>query len=142
MLSPTGRVVASVEIQNLQNLTRDAATYIRYNMLVDGLLARTPYFLVMSQDKGYLWKDSWQEGDDAPPTYEFPTNNIAPRYVKRKPGERLYAVEIELLAFQWLTDLAKGKQKIGEEPENTLAQAGFIDTIKDATVILEDTSDS
>jgi hypothetical protein len=95
----------------------------------------------MSQDKGYLWKDAWQEGDDAPPTYEFPMSNIVPRYLKRKPGERLYAVEIELLAHQWLTDLTKGTQKINEEPEKTLAQAGFIDSIKEATVILEDTSD-
>jgi hypothetical protein len=142
ILSPNGRVVASVEVQNLLNFTRKAATEIRYNMLVDGLLTRTPYFLVMSQDKGYLWKDPWQEGDNVPPTFEFPTSNIFPRYVKREPGERLYEVELELLAFQWLTDLAKGKQTISEEPEKTLAQAGFIDCIKDATVILEDKSDS
>jgi hypothetical protein len=58
--------------------------------------------------------------------------------VKREPGERLYGIEIEYLALQWLSDLASGKLKTNEEPEKTLALAGFNDSIREATVTLED----
>lgn len=131
---PDGQFVAVVEIKNRQNLSREIATVLRRNSMTYSLLPQTPYFLLLSQDKGFLWKDAWREGPEVPPTYEFPMDKVIARYVSKEPDDRLYNQELEFLALQWLTDLANGKQKTSEEPEKTLAVAGFNETIKEARV--------
>ena len=136
--NPDGEFVAVVEIKNLQNLSRETATHLRHNFMIYGLIPQAPYFLLLSQDRGFLWKDAWLAGPDTPPTYEFPMDKVVTRYLKREPGERLYKPELVLLILQWLSDLAQGKQRISEEPEKTLALAGFNETIKEATVTIEE----
>jgi hypothetical protein len=129
-----GQFVAVIEIKNLKDLTRVTATNLRRNSMKYSLLPQTPYFLLLSQDRGFLWKEAWIKGPEAPPTYEFPMDKVVIRYLKRNPDERLYEIELEFLALQWLNDLADGKLNTYEEPEATLALAGFSQTIKEATV--------
>ncbi len=135
---PDGFPIAVVEIKNRQNLSRDVATEMRRNMIAHGLPSRVPYFLLLSQDVGYLWKEPKQGNADAPPTYEFPMSPIVTRYLRRDPNERLYGAELELLALQWLTDLTLKPERDTEEPEKTLARAGFNEAIRGATVLLEE----
>jgi hypothetical protein len=92
--------------------------------------------LLLSQDSGFLWKDAWREGPETPPNYQFPMDIVVKRYLKREPDERLYNIELEFLALQWLSDLTGGEQKTTEEPEKTLALASFIDTIREANVTI------
>jgi len=129
-----GQFIAIIEVKNMQDLTRDAATSVRRNSMKYSLLPQTPYFLLLSQDRGFLWKEAWIKGPETPPTYAFPVDTVVTRYLKREPNERLYEIELEFLVLQWLNDLADGKQKTNEEPEATLALAGFIDAIKEANV--------
>jgi hypothetical protein len=129
-----GQFVAVIEIKNMQDLSREMATTVRRNSMKYSLLPQTPYFLLLSQDRGFLWNEAWVKGPETPPTYEFPVDVVAARYLKREPNERLYEIELEFLVLQWLNDLADGKQKTNEEPEATLALAGFIEAIKEATV--------
>lgn len=136
--SPQGNSIAVVEVKNRQNLSRDVATAFRRNMLVHGLLSQTPYFLLTSQDIGFLWKGAKEENLDAPPNYEFSMDNVVSRYVKRKPGERLHGPVLDLIMSQWLFDLTMGTQKSFEEPERTLALAGFNESIKGAKIITEE----
>jgi hypothetical protein len=134
--NPEGQFVAVVEIKNMPDLSRDLATIMRRNSMTYGLLPQTPYFLLLSQDKGYLWKEAWREGPETPPNYEFPMDKVVTGYLKKEPEERLYNRELKYLALEWLNDLADGRRKAIEEPEKTLAQAGFNETIKEATVTL------
>jgi hypothetical protein len=136
--SPEGRILVSVEVKNRDDLTRTTAIKLRYMLATEGLLLLTPYFLLVSQEKGYLWEDIWSMTPDAPPIYEFPMDAVVARYLKRKVGTRLYRTELEFLILQWLTDLAAGALKSSEEPEMTLAIAGFNDAIREAVVLLED----
>src|SRR5947209_667162 len=136
--SPQGYPIAVVEVKNQQNLSRDVATKFRRNMVAHGLLSHVPYFLLTSQDVGFLWKEPKNNNLDAPPTFEFPMDKVVTRYLKREPGQRLYGAELELLVLQWLTDLSKGTQKVVEEPEETLALSGFNDSIKGATILTEE----
>src|SRR5712692_2078825 len=122
--SPEGEFVAVIEIQNIQNLSRDKATVVRGGSMKYSLLPQTPYFLLLSQERGYLWEEAWRKGPEAPPSYEFPMDKIVTRYSNRTSGERLYDIELEFLALQWLNELADGKLETSEEPEKTLAQAG------------------
>lgn len=136
--NPQGFPIAVVEVKNQQNLSRDVATKLRRNMVAHGFLAQIPYFLLASQDVGFLWKEPKHVSFDAPPTYEFPMDKVVARYLKREPGQRLYGAELELVVLQWLTDLALGTQKVVEEPEKTLALSGFNESIKGATILAEE----
>lgn len=136
ILSPEDLPIAVVEVKNRQDLTREVATALRRNIIIHSLLPQTPYFLLVSQDIGFLWKAA--TSPDAPPEYEFPMDKVVARYLKREPGERLYGIELEFLVLQWLTDLASGALKTSEEPEKTLALAGFNDSIREATVTIEE----
>ena len=107
-------------------------------MLAHGLLAQIPYFLLASQDVGYLWKEPKYVSYNTPPNYEFPMDKVVTRYLKREPGQRLYGAELELVVLQCLTDLTQGTQENVEEPEITLSISGFIESIKGATVLAEE----
>lgn len=134
---PDGYPIAVVELKNRQNLSRDVATEIRRNMLARGLPSRVPYFLLLSQDVGFLWKELVDP--DAQPTYEFPMNNVVTRYLKEDSERRLYESILELIVFQWLNDLATNPGNVDQEPEKTLALSGFSQSIKDATILTETT---
>ena len=135
---PEGYPIAVVEVKNLQNLTRDIATELRHNLINYGVPARVPYFLLLSQDIGFLWTESKQDDPHAPPIYEFPMDKVVTRYLKEDSARRLYGSVLELLVFQWLNDLATKPVNEGEEPEKTLDLSGFTKSIKGATILTED----
>ncbi len=120
-----GKPIAVIEVQGRQDLTLDVAMEIRRNMLDSGLPAHIPYFLLLSQDHGFLWQDSQTGTSDVPPAYDFPMDKIISRYSNRNPEQRLFATELELLVLHWLTNLSSKPQKVMEEPEKTLAFSGF-----------------
>jgi len=132
------RLIAVVEVKGGRDMSRDVAIEIRSSMLESGLPAHIPYFLLLSRDTGFLWKDNPSLSVDSPPDYEFPMNGVITRYSKRKP-EKLYRSILELLVLHWLTNLSSKPQEMVEEPEKTLARAGFTDAIKDAMVLMGDT---
>jgi hypothetical protein len=133
-----GYPIAVVEVKNLQNLSRDIATELRYNLINYGVSARVPYYLLLSQDVGFLWTESKQVEPHAPPTYEFSMDKVVTRYLKEDSPRRLYGSILELLVYQWLNDLATKPVNEGEEPEKTLALSGFAKSIKGATILAED----
>ncbi len=130
--------IAVVEVQSRLNMSSDVATEIRRNMLNRGLPTYIPYFLLISQDKGFLWINHLTKDRDSLPNYEFPMDKVIERYSLRGPEQRLYQTELELLILQWLTNLSSKPQELTEEPEKTLVIAGFNDSIKDAMVLIEE----
>lgn len=131
--------IAVVEVKAMSNMTRDEAIVIRRNMLARGLPAHVPYFLLVSQDVGYLWKESGRAADSEPPTYEFPMHAVVNRYLDKEAQERLYGSVLELVMLQWLYNLSTKPQVTTEEPEKTLARSGFNESIKGAMVLMEGT---
>ncbi|MGB8348421.1 MAG: hypothetical protein WCD86_26305 [Ktedonobacteraceae bacterium] len=132
--SPQGKPIAVVEVRNRQHFSLDIAREYRRNLLRHGLYPHGPYFLLASQDKGYLWTDAKENVIEAEPSYEFPMENVVARYMKTFPGERLYGSVFELVVLQWLYDLSAGTSTSLEEPEKTLERAGFSRLIKGANV--------
>lgn len=133
-----GRPIAVVEVKSRTNFTTDVATEMRRNMLARGLPPHIPYFLLLSQDKGYLWTNTKQEDPDAPPMYEFPMDKIVERYSPKEPGQRLFASELEWLFLLWLIHLSTKPEATNEEPEKTLERIGFNESIRDAMVLIKD----
>ncbi|MBA2392328.1 MAG: hypothetical protein H0V70_06235 [Ktedonobacteraceae bacterium] len=133
-----GHPIAVVEVKSRLNLSTDVATEMRRNILERGLPVHIPYFLLLSQDIGYLWKESKRNGSEETPAYVFPMDKVIARYSKRASDRRLYETELSLLVLQWLTHLSTEALEASEEPEKTLALSGFSDSIKHAMVLIEE----
>ena len=133
-----GQPIGVVEVKNRRDLSREVAMKLRRNMLVHGLLPQIPYFLLLSQDTGFLWKEAWQGRLHAKPTYEFPMGKVVARYLPEIGAkERLREAQLELLVLQWLSDLAGVAQEAIEEPERSLELSGFLRSIRGATVVAQ-----
>lgn len=133
-----GKPVALIEIKNSLNLSRDVATEMRRNLLDYGLQPNAPYFMLLSQDTGFLWNGVDEDGAEAQPKYEFPMDTIVARYLRTPNSNmRLGGSQLELLVLQWLLDLTNGSQQVTDEPEKSLALSGLLDSIKGANIELE-----
>ena len=136
--SQDGQPIAAIEVKNPQELSRDDAASLRRNMLAHGMLPRTPYFLLLSQDTGFLWNESGHKTLNAPTAYEFPMGEVVRRYLPEGDAkERLRGSQLELVVLQWLLSLTSSSQEVKAEPEKSLAPSGFLDSIKGATIIAE-----
>lgn len=54
---PNGPLVAIIEIKNREEMNKKIAAVLRRNLIAHQVLPDVPYFLLLSQDKGYLWKN-------------------------------------------------------------------------------------
>src|SRR5215211_3684499 len=115
-----GGVLALVEVKNRENLTPDIAAALRRNLIAHGSVnwwAR--FFLIVSQDSGYLWdQESLPRLDVSPPTVVFPMRSVVERYLPSfVNGRRLSGSTLELAVSQWLWDLANEVEDRPREPE-------------------------
>lgn len=110
-----GKTLAVVEVKNVQNLSRDEAIQLRRNLTDFGIPFQAPFYLLLSQDMGFLWKNSSYENLDEPPMYEFPMENVVARYSHGKAGERLYGAVFEIIALRWLINLTSKPQATSQK---------------------------
>ena len=138
LASPSGEPIVAVEVKNREGLSREVATRLRRNMLAHGLLLDLPYFLLVSQDAGFLWKGQDEEGLAGAPTQQFSMRGVLLRYL---PGlqiqERLPGSQLQLVVLKWLVDLTELRVEPSEEPEKSLALSGFLESVKGARVTAE-----
>ncbi len=140
--SAFGVPVALVEIRNRQNLSLDVAMELQQDLLDyfsglrDGIV---PYFLMLSQETGYLWDLRKQQRHNNPPISVFPTHDLMTRYwPRREPTDRLTERSFAILVFQWLVDLTDERLKATQEPEKSLAASGFLAAMHNAQVTREE----
>lgn len=133
IVSSKGDPIALIDIKRWRKMSSNLAVKFR-RRLKTNTENRLPYYLLLSQDTGFLWKDPQLVGISAPPTYEFSMDHVVARYSSSKPGKRLYEADLISLVLKWLIDLSKETQQAMEEPERTLALAGFNESIKGAQI--------
>ena len=131
-----GWPIAMVEVKNRQGLTAEVATAIRRNLVAHGLMIQqVPFFLVVSQDAGYLWMQGEQQDPVAPPAVEFPMQPVVRHYVRwLGTGERLGGSALEIAVTNWLADQSVGAGPDLPETTEPLSEIGFLDAIRGATV--------
>jgi|GEM_PF-1214978 len=129
--------LAIIDIKNKRNFSVEDARKLRRNIMVHDMM-RSKYFVLISQDQGYLWDNEKSAGIWDMPFISFSMNEVISRYYKSigLDETRLRRNELELIVAQWIYDLVR----LGEgrsfttEPEKTLAEGGFIDIIQGANV--------
>lgn len=133
--------IAAIEIKNLREWPESLSSAMRRNMIVHGVLPKVPFFLLLSQEKGFAWRDSGGPEDeplDRKPDTEFPLAPIVRRYAPAGLTDHwLRGAELEFIVLRWLDDLATGKRHDGDKAEEALEAIGFIQAIENASVLPE-----
>jgi len=108
-------------------------------MLERGLPPHVPYFLMLSCHVRFLWKYSPSLKADSPPDYEFPMQSVIDRHAQGATHILIESV-LEYVFLEWLLRLSFKPQEgeFVDEPEKTLARAGFTDAIKNTAVFIGD----
>lgn len=135
-----GWPVAIVEVKNRPGLSSEDAASIRRNMLVHGLASQdVPFFLVVSQDSGYLWNQLPRQFPDEAAPVEFPMQPVLSHYVRwLVPGGRISGSSLEFVVANWLTDLSIDNGPALREIRDQLAPTGFLEAVEGATVTLNE----
>ena len=131
--------IAMVEVKGRRGMSRDVAVEIRESMLERGLPAHIPYFLLLSPDTGFLWKDDPSLNAKTPPNYEFPMRSVVTRYSEGESEQFLHWSVLEYVVLEWLVDLRAKPQEMVDEPDKMLARAGFTDVLQHALIVMGDT---
>ncbi len=114
----SGQLVAVVEVKNRQDLTPDLAAKLRRNLLAHDALPQSPYFLLLSQEKGYLWTPKEEMDIEALPAYEFSMLEVLNAYLSEElTGRRLRGDELEIVVSYWLSDFT-GPDSHSQRPQS------------------------
>lgn len=126
-----GELVAVVEVKNLPGLDQALAQQLRQTWLDDGLIPPAPYFLLISQGRGFIWNTRATRPE------EFDMASVVRAYGGPNVPH-LRGSELELLVLGWLRDLALGATPEGlEAATSVLARTGFLDAIRGARATLD-----
>jgi hypothetical protein len=129
--APNGAAVAAVEVKNVRQLDLEYATEIRELLLRDDALPPGAYFVVVSQERGFLWPPN----DET--TREFSMERVMSSYATSlmRDGVWLRVSELEGILRQWLLELAMGLPRAQQVvADSGLAQSGFADAIRDGSL--------
>lgn len=140
-----GRLIAVIEIKNMRDLTANDIRNYRKNMITHGLLPLdTPYFLLLSQEKCYLWDNRIQHEEESDPLFEFSMANVIKKYRPEKLPEKWLSENVlELIVLRWLIPLTEiDGITLEEEPDKSLQQMGFIHSIEKSQIDFGENDDS
>ena len=130
-----GRPIAIVEVKNKRALTEADASFLRRSFLAHGLIEDIPYFLVLSQDVGYLWHQEASPSSDVDAFIRFSMDGVLKRFMSEADiDERLRGAQLELVVWQWLTEIAGNGLNADQEPERQLRSSGFLDALQETSV--------
>jgi hypothetical protein len=134
--SDDGYPIAIIEIEPQHDLIPEAAMTLRHRVLSQDLIREVAYFIVLSQQSGYLWKG--EQDLNEPPMYEFQMNQVLARYVPETDlRQGIDTTRFQLAVFQWVIDLTKSQLDVTEEADRTLVSSGFVASLTGALVLAE-----
>lgn len=133
--SPSAGPIAIVEVRNRQNLAPHIAADMYQALNSYGYTVHAPFFLIVSQDTGYLWRQPAHTGQMSAAAMPFDMQPVIARYLPNWPlDRRLDGPGLKLVVGYWLNELAAGFGNAEYEPEYTLAAAGLLAAMRDARI--------
>ena len=131
VLDPRDTPVAAIEVKNRPNLQPPEATVLRRNLLGHQLVPPVDYFMLVSQEVGYLWGPTKRDMIDAQPDLSFPMAPVLERYsVEPTASGRLFGSQLVLLVSSWIQELTSPASRAEGEPEISLERAGFTSAVR------------
>lgn len=137
-----GRLAAVAEVKNKLGTSREWASKLRRNILAHGERYNADFFLLVTPDRLYLWKNATAAPPVVPPTYEIDTRPLFAPYFEKAGlnANDISEYAFELVAAAWLGDLAR----LEEQPEKLtneqrwLVESGFLSAVKDGRIAYEE----
>jgi hypothetical protein len=130
--------VAAIEVKSRPKLDPPEATLIRRNLFAHGLVPPVDYFLLVSQDIGYIWGPAKRDAIGAEPDLSFSMSPVLKRYsVEPTAAGRLFHSQLELLVSAWIQELTSGTGPGEDEPELSLERVGFTSAVRCGKVLTE-----
>lgn len=129
LYDPGGRLVALAEVKNKRGTSTEWAAKTRRNLLALGGFGDADFFLLITRDRLYLWKDTGTDPVEIPPTHEVDAEATFAPYFERAgidPGN-VGGYAFELIVAAWLGDVmwsALSTEGHGDD-RDWLAQSGF-----------------
>jgi len=136
-----GQLTAVAELKNKLGTSREWATQLRRNILAHGGYYSADFFLLVTPDRLYVWKNAGTAPALIPPTYEIDTQPIFAPYFKSAgvTHGHVSGHAFELIVAAWLGDLARSEK----EPETLangqgwLVESGFLKAVRDGRIEYE-----
>lgn len=129
-----------IEIKKKPGATSEWAANTRRNLLAHTVIQPSPFFLLVSPDHLYLWKNATSL-DATPPDYEANTSEVLSRYTEQSNLnlDDISEYSLEMLVASWLNDLTRPeptREKNGAEFD-WIHESGLYEAIKDGSVMTE-----
>lgn len=104
-----GRLTAVAEVWNRSGTSPTWAAKTRRNLLAHGNYRESDFFLLVTPDRLYVWKDAGTTPVERLPTYEADSRHLFAPYF-RSAGidpQEVSGQAFELLVASWLSDLTR-----------------------------------
>lgn len=138
--SRDGRLRAAVLISGARKTSPDWAAEYRRNLLTSGPLPPAGFFLIVTPDRVYLWKDAGSEPAVVPPHYVVDGRPIFAPYLERTSLklDKINKLTFELLVDSWFTDLIwlRPLEDLARS-QRWLVESGLLEAIRDGRMIDE-----
>ena len=136
-----GQLIAVVEVKNKLGTSALWAAQLRSNILAHGGFQNVPYFLLITPDRIYLWKDAGTDPVTISPTCEKAAQDIFSPYFDKsaiEPSE-VSGAAFELIVAAWLENLVRAANKPEEltGEADWLAAPGLLSAIQDGRLEYE-----
>jgi hypothetical protein len=133
-----GRLAAVVEVKNKVGTSREWAAKLRRNIVAHGRFGAVDFFLLVTPDRLYLWKDTGGEPTPVDPTCEIDARPLLQPYFGKSEMKRadVSGSAFELIVAAWLADLVRStgsrESVAGQQP--WLVESGFLDAVRNGRV--------
>lgn len=134
VLAPSGERIAVVEVKRAPHIDRVGAAQWRRNMTVHGLVPPAAYFLLVTGEQIYLWKQSADEVPDVRQPDKVGSTEAAIGPFLTAAGltaTNISEQALELATAAWLGELARDPE--AQEPR-WLASTGLFEALNGANV--------
>ena len=137
-----GRLIAVAEVKNKLGTSREWAAKFRSNMLVHGGLAQADFYLLVTPDRLYIWKNAGTSPSLIQPTYDLDAQPLFAAYFEKagiSPGD-VSGHAFELVVSAWLGDLVRSQEQQEPQPngQRVLAESGFLTAIRNGRIAYEE----
>lgn len=133
-----GEIVLAVEVKARRGVDEGWAAQLRRNLHAHGVAPRARFFMIVTADKTYLWRDREDPliGSDLPDAVAATSELIGGELIGRGP---LDGRALELLTSSWLTALTAVDDpvQLRETSRPFLVDTGLFDALRDAAVAFE-----